>query len=150
MAPLKARLKTENFRTDLFRGEQNFAHDVPELLKTLAETAKTSAQSTSLFQDQTGELRRNIHISVASDSVYKLSTGLKEKYAAAVETGYRKHEITPRRGSVLRFMINGHWFSKRSVWVGPTTPRPFMETAANEAEGLAEVLADALVRRVFR
>ena len=97
------------------------------------ERARQRAFDTTAFQDRTCELRSTLmarlNINPAS---YDASLFALAKHARFIEEGTKAHDITAKRGGLLKFQINGRWISKRSVRHPGTKATHFMQRAVED------------------
>jgi hypothetical protein len=113
----------------------------------VAKVAYRSARETTLFKDQTGELRGTLDI--LDRGTYGRRLTAPAKHARYIESGSKPHRITAKNVPFLRFVIGGKVFYKRSVNHPGTAARPFMQNAAAAgAQAMAVILNEAAERAV--
>ena len=118
---------------------EEVAHDLRQLADRIAadthyaiaagtEAAAEAARGTALFKDNTQRLRSSIVTSEGRGGMAGY-VDAKAPYASFVNDGTRAHEIHAKGGGLLKFQVNGHWVSTRTVHHPGTKPRPFMTLA---------------------
>lgn len=119
-----------------------------------ARAAEANAKRTTLFKDDTGELRSSIR-RVGAPKFYsgraEARVAATARHAVFVEHGTRPHIIAARRAPYLRFQVNGSWVSKKMVRHPGTKPTAFMAIAGHDAErefdwALSVAVEDAIAR----
>ncbi len=132
----------DELRAALGRVHDNLERNVGMAIGMAGTEAERRAKSTNLFRDRTGALRNSIKLDgptgtlSAGDITATLSAGA--AHAEYVEKGTRPHEIRPRFRKALRWPTEGGFGFARLVRHPGTAPRPFLQTAAEEASKLLE------------
>ncbi len=113
-----------------------------ELKQKLIERLADIAYSSAFFGApwRTGKLAGSIVKEVGEGEAWIHALA---PYAVYVEMGTRPHEIRPARSSVLAFEIEGQFVFTPVVRHPGTKPNPFMQRAAEDAQGrVGEVFAE--------
>ncbi len=112
-----------------------------QALRAAVKDAESSAKSTALFKDKTGDTRKSIDGTADGFSGRLVAKGA----ATFLENGTRPHVISGKRGGLLRFVMNGRTVFARSVHHPGTAERPFMTIARDLGEQSLEHTLDFLV-----
>lgn len=96
-----------------------------------ADEAVKIAKQTGPWQDRTGTLRRSIR---RRNSTQRKATVVANYTQYFIDRGTKAHEVTPKRGTVLRWepTVGNTVFAKRSR-IPRKAPRPFRERVGREA-----------------
>lgn len=106
----------DEFKRDLGRAADKFDPFIEQALRISVNTLQSKAQA-NLYPGHgvvTGALRRSIYTLVEKRPLSG-TVGVGEKYGIFVELGTKPHVITPKRGRMLRFKINGQYVYARRV-----------------------------------
>ena len=116
-------------------------------LDTLARAGVTNAQSSTVFKNQTGKLRKGIQFRV--NGTYKREVFADQPYAFYVEEGNNQKgpRIYPKNGKALRFVINGQVLFRK--WVRSHGPLRFMRPARDLVESLIPVILLGDIERLI-
>ncbi len=105
---------------------------------TAVRVAYRNVRESTLFKDRTGQLRGTVDI--IDTGAYSKRLIAPASYALYVNGGTKPHVILPKNFPFLRFVIAGRVIFARKVNHPGTSPRPFMEHAA-DAGGQAMKIA---------
>ena len=107
------------------------------------KVAYRNARDTTLFNDQTGELRGTIDI--IDVGAYKQRLIWRAKHARYLTEGTRGHG--PTTSPVMRFQIGGRWISAR--YVQGVDQRPFdVSAAAAGSQAMSVIMNEGAQRAV--
>lgn len=108
--------------------------------------AYSSARTTTLFRDRTGELRGSLDL--LDRGAFKMRLTTRAPHALFIEGGTRPHIIEARNAQFLRFEVGGVVHFRRRVKHPGTQPRPFMANARMAGgQALKVSIADRLAQR---
>jgi hypothetical protein len=124
-----------------------FEYLASDALYQSATEAVMVAKATTLFKDQTGKLRQSI--AQRPTGFFSRAIRATRPYASFVHNGTPKHTITAKDGGVLRFQVNGRWVSKKSVEHPGTKASPFIQSAADAAQGPLASRLEAAAKKAF-
>jgi hypothetical protein len=110
---------------------KDFESRFQSFMQSMAEVARDSVKTTTVFNDQTGNLRSNFKVEISSDTLY-LSDNM--PYANFVNNG--RPAIFAKNGKALKFTINGVTLFRKSV--GPAKARPFFTDAISAVQSQAQ------------
>jgi len=107
---------------------RNAAH---QTLVSGVKAAHVSAKTTDLFKDgPDANLRKTIVMGIPEPFAgFVKAGGAAAKYARFVEAGTPPHDIRPKSGEALRFVVNGEVLFRKVVHHPGTAERPFMARA---------------------
>lgn len=113
---------------------------------TVVRVAYRSIQESTLFKDRTGELRGTVDI--LDTGAYSKRLIVPASYAKYVNGGTKPHPITPKKeGGFLRFVVGGRVVYAKKVDHKGTSPRPFLEHAADAGSQTMKILFEEGVER---
>ena len=108
-----------------------------------ARVAFRSAKDTTLFRDRTGKLRGSLE--VVDTGTYSKRLIARAEHGVYVNEGTRPHEIVPRKGKMLRFVVAGSVVFAKKVNHPGTAKRPFMDNAAAAGSQAMRLVIDERV-----
>jgi hypothetical protein len=112
----------------------------------VVKVAYRSAKETTLYKDQTGELRGTTDI--VDLGAYKKRLILRASYARYINDGTKPHTILPKTpGGLLRFVIGGRVVFARKVRHPGTAKRPVLENAGAAGSQAARIILDEATER---
>jgi predicted TIM-barrel fold metal-dependent hydrolase len=145
---VEIRLRTDDFRRWLERAQSDIVAGARNSLAQAVSVALQHAQSTALFKDRTGELRRSIvRFQV---STWRMGIKATAKHALFVEVDTKPHRIEARRARALRFVQGGAIRFARAVNHPGTKGTHFMQKAGDEGTAYLERALERVVRQAFR
>ena len=104
--------------------EQAFLNKLEHFKDTLAANFEKEVVSTTLYKDQTGNLRRSMQKKSSLHFYFPLD------YTSYVENGRPAIQAAP--GKALKFTINGKTLFRKSVKAA--APRPFIANSINKVQ----------------
>ena len=115
-----------------------------DALAAAVQETEQHANATSLYKDQTRELRASTQGTVDKAGMRAVVTN-KAKHAVFVHEGTKAHAIVARNATFLRFEVGGSVVFRRRVWHPGTKPRPFLRIAGEHGTtALERALHDGL------
>jgi hypothetical protein len=148
---VEVRLRTDDFRRWLLRAQGDIVAGARNSLAQAVGVALRHAQSTALFKDRTGELRRSIVRFQAS--TWRMGIKATADHAKFVEYGTKdssKGPIVPVRAQALRFVVAGRVVFRKSVKHKGMKATHFMQKAGDEGQAYLERALERVVRQAFR
>jgi hypothetical protein len=139
---------TSGFTSWLRKASEGVNLGAQQALNESVTLALKYAQSTALFRDRTGELRKSITRGTSSTWTHFITATA--KHALFVEEDTKAHEIRARNVNALRFVQAGQIRFAKRVWHPGTVGTHFMRKAGDEGGRALVELLERMANRVFQ